>query len=94
MDVYIENAMKYAASAGIDISGELSEFTPAYERGLEEALHEAEKHEAKGFLGMSYQYIHRAGNYAAKIGKNIDEILSSLPWYERWTLTDIHMKLR
>ncbi len=94
MDVYIENAVKYAACAGIDISGELSKFMPAYEKGLEEALQEARKHESKGFLGMSYQYIHRAGNYASKLGKNIDEILKSLPWYERWTLTDIHMKLR
>ncbi len=94
MDVYIENALKYAASAGIDISGELPKFMPAYEKGLQEALQEAERHEAKGFLGMSYQYIHRAGNYAAKLGKNIDEILKSLPWYDRWTLTDIHMKLR
>ncbi len=94
MDVYIENAINYAAKAGIDISGELPKFMPAYEKGLEEALQEAERHEAKGFLGMSYQYIHRAGNYAAKLGKNIDEILKSLPWYERWTLTDIHMKLR
>ncbi len=94
MDVYIEDALKYAASAGIDISGELPKFMSAYEKGLAEALQEAEKHEAKGFLGMSYQYIHRAGNYAAKLGKNIEEILSSLPWYERWTLTDIHMKLR
>lgn len=94
MDVYIENAINYAVKAGIDISGELLKFMPAYKKGLEEALLEAEKHEAKGFLGMSYQYIHRAGNYAAKLGKNIDEVLSSLPWYERWTLTDIHMKLR
>ncbi len=94
MHVYIENAINYAAKAGIDISGELPKFMPAYEKGLQEALQEAEKHEAKGFLGMSYQYIHRAGNYAEKLGKNIDEILSSLPWYERWTLTDIHMKLR
>ncbi len=94
MHVYIENAINYAAKAGIDISGELPKFNPAYEKGLEEALHEAERHEAKGFLGMSYQYIHRAGNYAEKLGKNIDEILRSLPWYERWTLTDIHMKLR
>lgn len=94
MHVYIENAMNYAAKAGIDISGELEKFMPAYEKGLEEALKEAEKHEAKGFLGMSYQYIHRAGNYAEKLGKNINEILSSLPWYERWTHTDIHMKLR
>jgi methyl coenzyme M reductase system subunit A2 len=92
MDVNIENAMKYAACAGIDISGELPKFMPAYEKGLEEALQDAERHEAKGFLGMSYQYIHRAGNYAGKLGKNIDEILKSLPWYERWTLTDIHMK--
>lgn len=94
MDVYIEDAMKYAANAGIDISGELTKFMPAYEKGLAEALKDAERHEAKGFLGMSYQHIHRAGNYAAKLGKNIEEILSSLPWYERWTLTDIHMKLR
>ncbi len=94
MDVYIENAINYATKAGIDISEELPRFMPAYEKGLEEALKEAEKHEAKGFLGMSYQYIHRAGNYAAKLGKNIDEILKLLPWYERWTLTDIHMKLR
>ena len=94
MDVYIGNAKKYASRAGIDISGELLKFTPAYEKGLEEALQEAEKHEAKGFLGMSYQYIHRAGNYAANLGKDIDEILKSLPWYERWTLTDVHMKLR
>ncbi|NJD77913.1 MAG: ATP-binding cassette domain-containing protein [Candidatus Methanoperedens sp.] len=94
MHVDIENAINYATKAGIDISGELSKFMPAYEKGLEDALHEAEKHEAKGFLGMSYQYIHRAGNYAEKLGKNIDEILKSLPWYERWTLTDIHMKLR
>ncbi|KPQ43563.1 MAG: hypothetical protein MPEBLZ_01746, partial [Candidatus Methanoperedens nitroreducens] len=41
-----------------------------------------------------YQYIHRAGNYAEKLGKNIEDILKSLPWYEKWTLTDIHMKLR
>ncbi len=94
MDVYIEDALKYAASAGIDISGELLKFMPAYEKGLAEALQDAQRHEAKGFLGMSYQYIHRAGNYASKLGKNIEEILSSLPWYERWTLTDIHMKLR
>ncbi len=94
MHVYIENAINYAAKAGIDISGELPKFMPAYENGLKEALHEAERHEAKGFLGMSYQYIHRAGNYSEKLGKNIDEILRSLPWYERWTLTDIHMKLR
>ncbi len=94
MDVYIGSALKYSAIAGIDISGELPKFMPAYEKGLEEALQEAERHEAKGFLGMSYQYIHRAGNYAAKLGKNIEEILKSLPWYERWTLTDIHMKLR
>ena len=92
MHVYIENAINYAAKAGIDISGELLKFIPAYEKGLKEALQEAEKHEAKGFLGMSYQYIHRAGNYAEKLGKNIEEILKSLPWYERWTLTDIHMK--
>ena len=58
MDVYIENAINYAAKAGIDISGELPKFMPAYEKGLEEALQEAERHEAKGFLGMSYQYIH------------------------------------
>ncbi len=94
MDVYVENAMKYAAVACIDISGDFSKFMAAYEKGVKEALQEAEKHEAKGFLGMSYQYIHRASNYAAKLGKNIDEILRSLPWYERWTLTDIHMKLR
>lgn len=94
MHVYIENAINYAATTGIDISGELSKFMPAYEKGLEGALQEAEKHESKGFLGMSYQYIHRAGNYAAMLGKNIDEILRSLPWYEKWTLTDIHMKLR
>jgi len=56
-------------------------------------LHEAEKHEAKGFLGMSYQYINRAKNYAAKLGKDIDEILQSLPWYKRWAMTNIHMKL-
>ncbi len=94
MHVYIENAINYAAKAGIDISGELPKFMPAYEKGLEGALQEAQMHESKGFLGMSYQYIHRAGNYAAKLGKNIDEILRSLPWYEKWTLTDIHMKLR
>jgi len=94
MHVYIENAINYAAKAGIDISGELPKFMPAYEEGLKEALQEAAKHEAEGFLGMSYQYIHRAGNYAAKLGKNIEEILKSLPWYEKWTLTDIHMKLR
>lgn len=94
MHVYIENAINYAAKAGIDISGELPKFMPAYEEGLKEALQEAEKHEAEGFLGMSYQYIHRAGNYAAKLGKNIEEILKSLPWYEKWMLTDIHMKLR
>jgi methyl coenzyme M reductase system, component A2 len=94
MHVYIENAINYAAKAGIDISGELVKFMPAYEKGLKEALQEAEKHEAEGFLGMSYQYIHRAGNYAAKLGKNIEDILKSLPWYEKWTLTDIHMKLR
>ncbi|MDD5615715.1 MAG: methyl coenzyme M reductase system, component A2 [Candidatus Methanoperedens sp.] len=94
MHVYIENAINYAAKAGIDISWELPKFMPAYETGLKEALQEAEKHEVKGFLGMSYQYIHRAGNYAEKLGKNIDEILKSKPWYERWTLTDIHMKLR
>ncbi|MCZ7383593.1 MAG: methyl coenzyme M reductase system, component A2 [Candidatus Methanoperedens sp.] len=94
MHVYIENTMNYAAKAGIDISGELPKFMPAYEEGLREALLDAEKHEAEGFLGMSYQYIHRAGNYAAKLGKNIEEILKSLPWYEKWTLTDIHMKLR
>jgi methyl coenzyme M reductase system subunit A2 len=94
MDICIESAVRYAACASIDISGELSKFMPAYEKGLEEALQEAQKHESKGFLGMSYQYIHRAGNYASKLGKNIDEILKSLPWYERWTLTDIHMKLR
>ncbi|NJD75729.1 MAG: methyl coenzyme M reductase system, component A2 [Candidatus Methanoperedens sp.] len=94
MHVYIENAINYADKADIDISGELPKFMPAYEKGLEEALQEAEKHEAKGFLGMSYQYIHRAGNYSAMLGKNIEEILRSIPWYERWTLTDIHMKLR
>ncbi|MBU4221947.1 MAG: methyl coenzyme M reductase system, component A2 [Euryarchaeota archaeon] len=94
MDVYIENALKCAAGAGIDISGVLPKFNPAYAKGLEEALQEAERHEAKGFLGMSYQYIHRAGNYASKLGKNIEDILKSLPWYEKWTLTDIHMKLR
>lgn len=94
MHVNIENAINYAAKAGIDISGELPKFMPAYEKGLQEALQDAERHEAKGFLGMSYQYIHRAGSYAEKLGKNIDEILSSLPWYERWTHTDIHMKLR
>jgi|GEM_PF-51883 len=94
MHVYIENAINYAAKAGIDISGELPKFMPAYEEGLKEALQEAQKHEAEGFLGMSYQYIHRAGNYAAKLGKNIEDILKSLPWYEKWTLTDIHMKLR
>jgi methyl coenzyme M reductase system subunit A2 len=94
MDVYVENVMKYATSAGIDISGELQKFMPAYEKGLAESLQDAERYEAKGFLGMSYQYIHRAGNYAAKLGKNIEEILKSLPWYDRWTLTDIHMKLR
>ncbi|VVB90143.1 Trehalose/maltose import ATP-binding protein MalK [uncultured archaeon] len=94
MHVYIENAINYADKAGIDISSELLKFMPVYEKGLEEALHEAEKHEARGFLGMSYQYIHRAGNYSAMLGKNIEEILRSLPWYERWTLTDIHMKLR
>ncbi|CAG1009711.1 MAG: methyl coenzyme M reductase system, component A2 [Candidatus Methanoperedens sp.] len=94
MHVYIENAINYAAKAGIDISGELSKFMPAYEEGLKEALQEAQKHEAEGFLGMSYQYIHRAGNYAAMLGKNIEDILKSLPWYEKWTLTDIHMKLR
>ncbi len=94
MHVYIENAINYAAKASIDISGELPKFMPAYEEGLKEALQEAEKHEAEGFLGMSYQYIHRAGNYAAKLGKNIEDILTSLPWYEKWTLTDIHMKLR
>lgn len=54
MNIYIENAMKYAACAGIDISGELPKFMPAYDKGLKEALQEAEKHEAKGFLGMSY----------------------------------------
>ena len=94
MDVYIESAKKYASRAGIDISGELLKFMPAYEKGLEEALQEAEKHEVKGFLGMSYQYIHRAENYAANLEKDMDEILKSLPWYERWTLTDVHMKLR
>jgi methyl coenzyme M reductase system subunit A2 len=94
MDVYIEKVLNYAASASIDISGELPKFMPAYEKGLEEALREAEKHEAKGFLGMSYQYIYRASNYAEKLGKNINYILKSLPWYEKWTLTDIHMKLR
>lgn len=94
MHVYIGNAINYAAKAGIDISGELPKFMHAYEKGLKETLQEAEKHEAEGFLGMSYQHIHRAGNYAAKLGKNIEEILRSLPWYERWTLTDIHMKLR
>ncbi len=94
MDIYIEDALKYAASVGIDILGELPKFMPTYDKGLEDALQDAERHEAKGFLGMSYQYIHRAGNYAAKLGKNIEEILKSLPWYERWTLTDIHMKLR
>jgi methyl coenzyme M reductase system subunit A2 len=94
MHVYIENAINYAAKAGIDISDELPKFMPAYETGLKEALQEAQKHEAEGFLGMSYQYIHRAGNYAAKLGKNIEDILKSLPWYEKWTLTDIHMKLR
>lgn len=94
MHVYIENAINYAAKACIDISGELSKFVPAYEEGLKEALQEAQKHEAEGFLGMSYQYIHRAGNYAAMLGKNIEDILKSLPWYEKWTLTDIHMKLR
>ncbi|VVB55487.1 Trehalose/maltose import ATP-binding protein MalK [uncultured archaeon] len=94
MHVYIENAINYAAKAGIDISGELAKFMPSYEEGLKEALQEAEKHEAEGFLGMSYQYIHRAGNYAGKLGRDIEEILKSLPWYEKWTLTDIHMKLR
>lgn len=94
MHVYIENAINYAAKAGIDISGELPKFMSAYETGLKEALQEAQKHEAEGFLGMSYQYIHRAGNYAEKLGKNIEDILKSLPWYEKWTLTDIHMKLR
>jgi len=94
MHVYIENAINYAAKAGIDISGELRKFMYAYEEGLKEALQEAQKHEAEGFLGMSYQYIHRAGNYAAKLGKNIEDILKSLQWYEKWTLTDIHMKLR
>jgi len=94
MHVYIENAINYATKAGIDISGEIPKFMPAYEKGLKEALQDAERHEAKGFLGMSYQYIHRADNYAEKLGKNIEEILKSLPWYERWTLTDIHMKLR
>jgi len=94
MHVYIENAINYAAKAGIDISGELPKFMPAYEKGLEGALQEAEMHESKGFLGMSYQYIHRAGNYAAMLGKNIDEILRSLPWYEIWAMTNVHMKLR
>ncbi|HMB45319.1 MAG TPA: hypothetical protein VKL21_05810, partial [Candidatus Methanoperedens sp.] len=94
MHVYIENAINYAAKAGIDISGKLPKFMHSYEEGLKEALQEAEKHEAEGFLGMSYQYIHRADNYAAKLEKNIENILKSLPWYEKWTLTDIHMKLR
>ena len=94
MHAYIENAINYAAKAGIDISGELPKFMHTYEEGLKEALQEAEKHEAEGFLGMSYQYIHRAGNYAEKLGRDIEDILKSLPWYEKWTLTDIHMKLR
>lgn len=92
MHVYIENAINYAAKAGIDISGELPKFMHAYEEGLKEALQEAEKHEAEGFLGMSYQYIHRAGNYAEKLGRDIEDILKSLPWYEKWMLTDIHTK--
>jgi len=62
--------MNYAAKAGIDISGELPKFMYAYELGLKEALQEAQKHEAEGFLCMYViQYIHRAGNYAPKLGE-------------------------
>lgn len=93
MDVLLDTARKHAAAAGIDISDKLLGFAPAYEKGLADALKEAEKYEDKGFLGISYLHIHRAGNYAAKLGRNIDVILRTLPWYEKWAMTDVHMKL-
>ncbi|HIH44090.1 MAG TPA: ATP-binding cassette domain-containing protein, partial [Candidatus Methanoperedenaceae archaeon] len=93
MDVLLDIARRHAAAAGIDISDNLSRFAPAYEKGLAEALNEAEKYEDGGFLGVSYLHIHRAGNYAAKLGRNIDVILRALPWYEKWAMTDVHMKL-